>query len=50
MGIMGFPLLPVDDLRLRIHVNNDWELNVSWNTSRYTSLRPSDGWEYKVSI
>ena len=50
MGIMGFPLLPVDDLRLRVHVSNDWELEVSWSASRYRTLKPYDGWNYKVSI
>lgn len=49
MGIMGFTLLPVDELRLRVHVNNDWELKLSWNASRYEAQAPAYGWSYKVS-
>ena len=41
-------LLLADDLRLKVHVNNNWELRVSWNASKYESLAPLRGWNYKV--
>lgn len=48
--IIAFLLLPVDDLRLKVHVNNDWELRVSWNTSKYEAQAPEGGWNFKVSM
>ena len=43
-------LLPADDLRVKVHVSNDWELRVSWNASKYENLAPVGGWNYKVSV
>ena len=31
-------------------MNNDWELRVSWNASKYESVVPVLGWNYKVGM
>lgn len=43
-------LFLVDDLRLRIHVGNDWELAVYWNAAKYEAQMPEDDWSYKVVL
>lgn len=39
-----------DDLRLMVHVSNNWILRVSWNASKYEAQAPEGGWNYKVSV